>query len=84
MSGDPDKSHCDRNLVGLKKGVHTYLVIYAEGRGPEAIAHLGKWAARPKLSFNWHDAMVVAQRIRSHEADKPGGAALPPDQSEER
>jgi hypothetical protein len=54
----------DLNIVLLKRAGETYVFAVEEGRHEEAMCLFGRYAARPDLSFNWHDASLAARQLR--------------------
>lgn len=53
------------NVLGLTKGEETYIFLYDDEHRAEALRVLGRFAANTDLSFNWYDAAVLGQKIRS-------------------
>ena len=61
----------DPLFVVLVKGTERYIIIYPPEQTEEAIQVLGRYAADPLLSFNWHDASLLFQRIREGVGGEP-------------
>lgn len=51
------------NVLGLQKGQEYYLFLFRDDGRAEALRALGRFAANPDLTFTWHDAAVLSQRI---------------------
>ena len=52
-------------VLGLQKANgERYAFIYDEAGRGECLRMLGRYAADPDLSFSWHDAAALSQRIR--------------------
>jgi hypothetical protein len=54
----------DINVLVLVKGEEKYLFLYDDASRAKALQALGRYAANPQLSFNWHDAAVLGQQVR--------------------
>ncbi|MCU0707085.1 MAG: hypothetical protein MUF23_02225 [Pirellula sp.] len=52
------------NVVALVRGEEQYIFVFDPSRRTELLRLLGRYAADPKLSFNWFDAAVLSQKIR--------------------
>jgi hypothetical protein len=52
------------NVVALVRGEEQYIFVFEPSRRTELLRLLGRYAADPKLSFNWFDAAVLSQKIR--------------------
>lgn len=56
----------DIRMAGIeKRNGQTYIVFYRVRRASQAVQYLVKWAQNPQLDFNWYDAQVLAEVIRS-------------------
>lgn len=53
-----------RTIVALK-GADQYHLIFYVCRRRELYQVLGRWAANPELSFNWHDMGQVCRYINA-------------------
>ena len=56
----------DLNVLTLVKGEERYVFLYGDDcrSRSETLRQLGRFAANKELSFTWHDAAVLANRIR--------------------
>jgi hypothetical protein len=54
----------DINVIALVKGGERYVFLYDDDSRAEAIRTLGRFAANPDLSFSWHDAAVLGDKVR--------------------
>jgi len=54
----------DINVIALVKGGERYVFLYDDDSRAEALRTLGRYAANPDLSFSWHDAAVLGQKVR--------------------
>lgn len=54
----------ETNVLVLVRGEDRYVILYDDASQPDALRLLGRWATTPELSFTWHDAVVLAHRIR--------------------
>lgn len=61
----PPAPSLDVNVLTLRKGAHTWMLMYLDRDRPAALSQLGRWASSPELNFTWFDAAVLAQKIRS-------------------
>jgi hypothetical protein len=52
------------NVVALVRGEEQYIFVFDPSRRTELLRLLGRYAADPKLSFNWFDAAILSQKIR--------------------
>jgi hypothetical protein len=50
--------------VTLIKGKERYIFVFDLKYKPEVLRTIGQFASDPELSFNWHDAAVLSQRVR--------------------
>jgi hypothetical protein len=51
------------NVVALVKGEERYVFLYDDAQKGRLLRLLGRFAANPKLSFDWNDAAVVARKV---------------------
>ena len=60
------KAGDDMLTICLCKGSERYIIVYDDEckSRSEALRTLGRWASNPELSFTWHDAAVLSNRIR--------------------
>lgn len=57
----------DINVIALVKGGERYVFLYDDASRAEALRTLGRFAANPDLSFSWHDAAVLGEKVRHAE-----------------
>ena len=57
-------SQKDINAAALTKGEEKYIFLFKDDRRSEILRTLGEYAENPNLSFTWHDAAVLSQKIR--------------------
>lgn len=55
----------ETNVLVLVRGEDRYVLLYDDASKGAALQTLGRWATTPDLSFTWHDAAVLAHRIRN-------------------
>ncbi|MBX3424074.1 MAG: hypothetical protein KF688_00215 [Pirellulales bacterium] len=55
----------DINVLALVKGKERYVFLFEDSQRAEALRTLGRFASNPELSFNWYDAAVLSQKIRT-------------------
>ena len=51
-------------VVALAKQAEQWVIAYTPQCRAEALRTLGRWAADPRLSFEWSDAALLATKIR--------------------
>lgn len=56
----------DINVIALVKGGERYVILYDDESRDQAIEALARHAANPELSFSWHDAAVLGQKVRQN------------------
>ena len=54
----------DINVMALVKGGERYVFLYDDESRAEALRTLGRFASDPELSFSWHDAAVLGEKVR--------------------
>jgi hypothetical protein len=54
----------DINVLALVKGEERYIFLFDDAHKSDALRTLGRYASNPELSFTWHDAAVLSQRLR--------------------
>lgn len=54
----------DINVIALVKGGERYVFLYDDESRDQALEALARHAANPDLSFSWHDAAVLGQKVR--------------------
>lgn len=54
----------DINVLALVKGEERYIFLFDDAHKADALRTLGRFASNPELSFSWHDAAVLSQRLR--------------------
>lgn len=52
------------NVIALRKGEEHYVFLYTKANRPELLRSFGRFASNNELSFNWHDAAKLSQKIR--------------------
>ena len=52
------------NVLVLVKGKEKYVFLYRDDRRAELLRTFGRFASNYDLSFNWHDAAVLSQKVR--------------------
>lgn len=55
----------DINVVALVKGEERYIFLFNDQKRSETLRTLGRYASNSKLSFSWHDAAVLSQKVRN-------------------
>ena len=55
----------DINVVALVKGNERYIFLYDDESRDAALRAMGRQAANPELSFSWHDAAVLGDKVRA-------------------
>ena len=68
----------DVNVIALVKGGERYVFLYDDASRAEALRTLGRFAARPDLSFSWHDAAVLGEKVRHAQARVNRLPSVPP------
>lgn len=66
----------DINVLAMAKGEERYLFLFNDETRAETLRMLGRFASDPELSFTWHDAAVLSQKIRTT-LKKPKSNAVP-------
>jgi hypothetical protein len=54
----------DINVLAMIKGEERYIFLYNDANRTEVLRTLGRFAADPQLSFNWHDAGMLSRKVR--------------------
>jgi len=54
----------DINVLAMVKGQERYVFLFDDESRAATLRVLGRYASNPELSFSWHDAAVLSQRIR--------------------
>jgi hypothetical protein len=68
----------DINVIALVKGGERYVFLFDDASRAEALRTLGRFAADPDLSFSWHDAAVLGEKVRHAEARVNRIRSVPP------
>lgn len=55
----------DINVVALVKGEERYIFLFNDQKRSETLRTLGRYASNSRLSFSWHDAAVLSQKVRN-------------------
>ncbi|MFO0904133.1 MAG: hypothetical protein U0939_14110 [Pirellulales bacterium] len=59
----------DVNVLALVKGEERYVFLFDDDHRVEVLRTLGRFAADPELSFTWHDAAMMSQKVRQVSED---------------
>lgn len=54
----------DTHFVSLTVRGHTWMFIWRDGQGHEAIRHAVRFAADPEVDFSWFNAACVSRQVR--------------------
>ena len=54
----------DINVMALVKGGERYVFLYDDDSRVEALRTLSRFASDPDLSFSWHVAAVLGEKVR--------------------
>ena len=67
-------------VLDYAKDGQRYIFLFDEANRVETLRQAGRFAANPELSFNWHDAAIISQHVRSADEswDSPGVATVTP------
>jgi hypothetical protein len=65
------------NVVALVKDAERYIFLYDNESTPALLQTLGKFASNPELSFTWHDAAVLSQKVRKLSEQPPASGDEP-------
>lgn len=57
-------------ILCLAKGDERFVFIYDDETQSAALRTIGRFAANPELSFTWHDAATLSQKVRKLAAGK--------------
>jgi hypothetical protein len=68
----------DINVIALVKGGERYVFLFDDASRAEALRTLGRFAADPDLSFSWHDAAVLGEKVRHSEPRVNRIRSVPP------
>lgn len=71
----PMSHDIDINVLALAKGTERYMFLYDDASRTETLRMLGRFASNPELSFTWHDAAMLSQKIRQ-ESEKQAARFL--------
>ncbi|MEQ9406087.1 MAG: hypothetical protein RIK87_00105 [Fuerstiella sp.] len=52
------------NVLALVRDEHRFVFLYDDTSVDTLLATLSDYASDPDMAFNWHDAAVLAQRVR--------------------
>lgn len=58
----------DVNVIAMVKGGERYVFLFDDASRDEALRTLGRFASDPSLSFSWHDAAVLGEKVRHTQA----------------
>lgn len=53
------------NVLALVREEHKFVFLYDDDSVDTLLYTLSDYASDPELEFTWHDAAVMAQRVRS-------------------
>ena len=56
--------HKSVNVLALVRDGHRYVFLYDDNSIETVLSTLSDYASDPELDFTWHDAAVLAQRVR--------------------
>lgn len=59
----------DVNVLALVKGKERYVFLFDDDHRVEVLRTLGRFAADPELSFTWHDAAMMSQKVKEVSED---------------
>ena len=59
------------NVLALIKGTERYVFVYDDESRPVLLDALQANAADPGLSFSWHDAAVLTEKVSQQAAAEP-------------
>lgn len=59
------------NVVAIVRNDERYVFLFDDANRSECLRTLGRFAADPDLSFTWHDAAVLSEKIRNGLASGP-------------
>ena len=59
----------DVNVLALVKGNERYVFLFDDDHRVEVLRTLGRFAADPDLSFTWHDAAMMSQKVKEVSED---------------
>ena len=54
------------NVLALVKGTERFVFLFDDESRSETLKTLAKYASNQDLSFTWHDAAVLSQKIRQN------------------
>jgi hypothetical protein len=72
------------NVLALYKGEEKYLFVYDEESRAHLLDAFRHQAADPRLSLNWFDAAVLAQKLREQAGDLTDDAQRTKDEASRR
>lgn len=72
------------NVLAIVKGGERYILLYGDRQRCEALDRLGRWAANPDLSFDWHDATAMRNRMRQLQREAESSPQSPKNHGEEK
>lgn len=52
------------NVLAIIKGKQRFVFLYDDASVNELVETFGEYAANPDLEFSWHDAAMMAQKVR--------------------
>lgn len=52
------------NVLALLKGDERYVFLYDDDHEAEVLRVFGRFACNHELTFTWHDAAVLSQKVR--------------------
>lgn len=66
---EPGETSHDINVLCLVKGGEHYIIMFPDAELTEALRTLGRWAANPELSLDWHNVAHLSQRAKAMAAE---------------
>ncbi|MEZ6062798.1 MAG: hypothetical protein R3C19_20845 [Planctomycetaceae bacterium] len=52
------------NVLAIVRDGHRYVFLYDDDSIDSILSTLSQYASDPELDFTWHDAAILAQRVR--------------------
>lgn len=71
MTGANPEGENKATILGIMRGGERYLFVFDDASFGEALQTMRRFANNPDLSFSWHDATVLGERLRAMRAKLP-------------